>query len=1032
MKTLLLITISLLAAGLINGQHQLPAGSYEVSTTMAVRMGLSTPVGELTDVGITDDVKKQSQKKKKRVSENFKGRRGKSKAIYADKEHQGEDPLWQKSITKQRRTGLESIVNINGISDQGSPHDPSGDIGPNHYVQMVNATLVAVYDLEGNLVQQFAANTLWTEFGGVSVGDPIVLYDDDADRWVLTEFSDPANVFIAISEDTDPLGSYTVYNFSTPEFPDYPKYAITPDALVFTSNEGGAGTLHQYFIERAALLAGDPTARMQRVEISGNNDTEAGFYVSTPVDWNGANMPYDSKPIVLTLNDSSWDGGPEQDQVEVYTFDIDFDDQTNTTVSQSSIVTTPFDSYPCSESGFGFQCTPQLGGGGLDALPELITNIPHLRNFGTHESMVFSFVTDATDGQNLSAIRWMELRRTSESDWAIYQEGTFAPDDGLDRYMSSIAMDDFGNIAMGYVTSSSETYADVRVTGRYNGDELGVMTIEEVVVAEGVSTIQSFGRFGDYSQMSVSPDGDNTFWFTTEYGGGNTLGAATRIVAVQLQKDTFDMQAVAVVEPTSASDLTASEVVTVTVRNQGLSPIDSYTVGYMLDGVEQETVAVTELLAADEVAEVTFTTTVDLSAKVSYEIQAYVTASMDTNSANDTTVAIVENFRELDAAVSIAESAEDICSTEAEVTVQIKNLGLESISNVAVEIELNGTAVDTITDTFDIMTADQGQLSTTVTDLQAGDNIINATILTVNEMTDQLLSNNTASTTIFVDENLESFSIIFLADEYPEETDFRLIETESGTLLAEGGLTTESSEEVFSFCGATGTCYTLVVTDAVGDGMCCGFGEGNFRVIDAQGSTLVANDGDFGQSAIEAFCLGDIVCNLTTAIGVEDATGSTAADGTILMEVSNGVSPYQYSKDGGQSYQDAPLFAGLLPGDYVMVAADVDSNCTTIDTVTVGFTTSTDDLLDGHMTISALPNPTDGVFVVEVSGLPAADHFVYIHLIDTNGKLVQTRKIGRYDGVHTATVSLLAYPAGIYYLKVDHPSASLLQKVIRM
>jgi len=165
---------------------------------------------------------------------------------------------------------------------------------------------------------------------------------------------------------------------------------------------------------------------------------------------------------------------------------------------------------------------------------------------------------------------------------------------------------------------------------------------------------------------------------------------------------------------------------------------------------------------------------------------------------------------------------------------------------------------------------------------------------------------------------------------------------------------------------------------------------------------------------------------------VEDATGSTAADGTILMEVSNGVSPYQYSKDGGQSYQDAPLFAGLLPGDYVMVAADVDSNCTTIDTVTVGFTTSTDDLLDGHMTISALPNPTDGVFVVEVSGLPAADHFVYIHLIDTNGKLVQTRKIGRYDGVHTATVSLLAYPAGIYYLKVDHPSASLLQKVIRM
>jgi len=1031
MRILITTLIGVLLTASVCAQQQLPQDRYSVSSTVAVNLGTSQPIRDLVDQGVTNSVKKAAQKDRKRVKENFRGRRGESKAVYKEKEHQGEDPLWQKGFASKRRTDLETLVNINGISDQGSPHDPSGDVGPNHYVQMVNATIVAVYDLEGNLVQQFAANTLWSEFGGVSEGDPIVLYDEAASRWILTEFTDPANVLIAISEDDDPLGSYTAYNFSTPNFPDYPKYAITPEALVFTSNEEGPGRLHQYFIDRAALLAGDPTARMQRVEITGNLDTEAGFYVSTPVDWNGLLEPYDSKPVVLVLNDSSWDGGADQDQIDIYTFDIDYDDPSNTTVSESSIVTTPFDSYPCSESGFGFQCAPQLNGGGLDAIPEVIMNIPHQRNFGSHESLVFNFVTDATDGENLSAIRWVELRRTSESGWALHQEGTFAPDDGLDRYMGSIAMDEFGNIGMGYAVSSPESFVGVRMTGRFASDPLGIMTIEEVTVADGESAIQSFGRFGDYAQMSVSPGGSNTFWYTTEYAAGNTGSAGTRIVAFQLQRDSVDLQLATITDPSTSSDLTDAEEVTIEVRNTGIKPVSEYTVSYALDGVEQESITVSETLVADDMAVISFSNTADLSQKGDYQLTAYVSAVGDGNAANDSLSKTVSNLRAIDGALNRVLAPMSTCNANAEVILVVTNAGAADIESTTVELMVNGVVTDTLALVLDLATGQSAEITTAATGLTGGSNTLQYSLLTVNGVTDPNAANNQSTAVVEFDDQALEFSLIFNADEYPEETEFRLFIQGAADPIATGGLTVELGQEVFTFCGPIGECYQLIVTDEVGDGMCCGFGEGNFSVVDADGNTLVLNDGDFGQSAVETFCLGDVECTLVASFDIDDATSAAEPDGAILVEPANGVGPYQYSNDGGSTYQDAPLFDGLLPGDYDMVVLSADSLCTYAETVTVRVVTSTVDL-GNQPAVLVMPNPTDGIFSISIAGLPAVDHFVNVEILDISGKVVQRRKVGRYDGIHKAAISLMAYPQGVYFVRVDHPTVRLLEKVVRI
>ncbi|MEL6945255.1 MAG: hypothetical protein AAFO82_21595, partial [Bacteroidota bacterium] len=399
--------------------------------------------------------KKSKFKEARKKPSNFKNRRGFSKVLRPDLEHQGVDSIRQ---TEDGNRFVIPKVNNFGIDFGGSPSDPSGDVGRDYYIQAINATQIAIYDKFGNQIQVFEGEQLWESLGAVSAGDPIILYDERAERWFITEFTDPANLLIAVSVTPDPFGAYHTYTFATPQFPDYPKYGLWPEALVVTTNEEDGGVLHQYFIDRLALLRGDEEVNMQRVAVTGNTNTEAGFFVSTPVDIDGRQDPSNKNPITMVLNDASW-GAVDQDQLELYEFIINWEDPNATEVINHSLITQAYDGFPCAAAdGFSFACIAQKNGDGLDGVPEVIMNVPKYRNFGTHESIVLSFITDVTNGDDLAGIRWMELRKTVETDWEVYQEGTFAPDDGLNRFMPSIAIDSLGNIGLAYNTSSSYTF----------------------------------------------------------------------------------------------------------------------------------------------------------------------------------------------------------------------------------------------------------------------------------------------------------------------------------------------------------------------------------------------------------------------------------------------------------------------------------------------------------------------------------------------------------------------------------------------
>jgi hypothetical protein len=137
--------------------------------------------------------------------------------------------------------------------------------------------------------------------------------------------------------------------------------------------------------------------------------------------------------------------------------------------------------------------------------------------------VVGSFVTDVT-GTNVGGVRWFEARKTGAGPYTLFQEGTVSPDN-TNRWMSSIAMDGSGNIAVGYNVVSTTVFPGQRYTGRTAADPPGTMAPEQVII-DGTASNTS-NRYGDYSALSVDPTNECTFWWTGEYNSAGTW--STRI-----------------------------------------------------------------------------------------------------------------------------------------------------------------------------------------------------------------------------------------------------------------------------------------------------------------------------------------------------------------------------------------------------------------------------------------------------------------------------------------------------------------------
>ena len=443
-----------------------------------------------------------------------------------------DDPLADKSV------GLPSaLAEIKGASTNGTPVDPNnrvappdttGDVGPSHYVQWVNLRY-AVYTLTRDVNNQITAfnlvpgfpkngNTIWQGFGGRcesdNDGDPIVQYDQLADRWVLTQFAVSAQPYtqcVAVSTTGDPTGTFNRYAFSySRNFNDYPKLSVWPDAYYISYNmfRNGRSFIGNQVcaLERAQMLIGGAARQACVLQTAGHS--------LEPSDLEGVVLPPPGSPnLLLSITSTT---------VQFWRFAVDWVAGTGTLTGPITVNGTAAFSRACG----GGTCVPQPGTSQqLDSLADRMMYRLSYRNFGDHESLVINH--SVTSGTGVG-VRWYELRNATgqtlgTADPVVFQQGTFAPTNDF-RWMGSAAQDKTGGIAIGYNISNSGTPGikpSIRYAYRGPADPLGTMGNEtSILVGNGVQTA-NLARWGDYSTISVDPIDGCQMVFTSQFQPAN-------------------------------------------------------------------------------------------------------------------------------------------------------------------------------------------------------------------------------------------------------------------------------------------------------------------------------------------------------------------------------------------------------------------------------------------------------------------------------------------------------------------------------
>lgn len=413
----------------------------------------------------------------------------------------------------------------------GDPPDTEGAVGPNNYVQIVNSG-IAIWNKTGTLVT--GPKYTSTLFMGIPTtdgnncggappngddGDGVVLYDQMADRWIFTQFdltnyiksgTGPSYQCVAVSQTGDPSGPYWLYDFKyTSAINDYGKFSVWPDAYYASYNDfnptfTGANLCAW---DRNAMLTG-ATAKQVCFGNSG-----FGFL---PVSVDGAIKPPVGEPgFFVTLESGT--------SIGLYKFHADFTTTTNSTFTGPTTLPVAAYTQLCN----GGNCVAQPApGNALASLGDRPMFHAGYRNFGALESLTFNHsVRNGTNG----GVRWYEIRSPNGTP-SVFQQGTYVGTDGNYRWMASMAQDQAEDMALGFSVSGATHDPSISWTGRLVTDAVGTMGQAEAAVFAGggvetgtFSNGQTAARWGDYSNMTVDPTDDCTFWYTQEVFPANGI-----------------------------------------------------------------------------------------------------------------------------------------------------------------------------------------------------------------------------------------------------------------------------------------------------------------------------------------------------------------------------------------------------------------------------------------------------------------------------------------------------------------------------
>ncbi|CAN5586977.1 hypothetical protein BH10ACI1_BH10ACI1_29560 [soil metagenome] len=431
--------------------------------------------------------------------------------------------------------GLASTDNAAVFNYYIIPPDMNGDVGPNHYVQMVNS-LVRVFDKNGTaLTAPFKISSIFSALGSAcSVRDdglPVVLYDAFADRWMISQYCNnfpPFRQLIAVSKTGDPTGAYFLYEFVMPNIRlnDYAKFGVWHDGYYMSTDEFLGGDFYgsgAFAFDRTKMMRGDSSASYIYFSLpSALAPNRLGNLL--PADLDGLNAPPANAPNIFAGYTATEYGDP-QDAIRLFDFHADFANPQNSTFTEraeSPLPVAAFDPTSPPERTDILQPAP---GEPLDSQSDRLMYRVAYRNFGTYDSLVFNQTvrTTPTSEQYRAGVRVYELRRNllsvpPFSPFTVHEAATLNGNgDGLNRWLGSAAQDYQGNLAVGFSTGNELKKPAISYSGKLATEPPGTFRDEATIISgSGVQTAFGF-RWGDYSSMTVDPSDDCTFWYTNEY-----------------------------------------------------------------------------------------------------------------------------------------------------------------------------------------------------------------------------------------------------------------------------------------------------------------------------------------------------------------------------------------------------------------------------------------------------------------------------------------------------------------------------------
>jgi hypothetical protein len=408
-------------------------------------------------------------------------------------------------------TSFDSL-DINNCCSAGAfvPPDPELAVGPDHIIAVVNAAF-EIYDKMGNkLVPSVTFETLFNGVSGCTVGnqlfDPNVLYDEQADRYMLGIDSDGISYCAAVSQSSDPTAQWIRYRFPVNsggvEF-DYPHAGIGQDAIYVGGNTFNSGIFvgaKVFALDKWAMYAGLGASWRER-------SFSASHHTPQPANLHGyqqGTWPLSGPHYMITGSDFkgeiysvfAWQS-PFSSNSFYQTGSFNLDQATGVPASMPVDVPQP------------------LGGG------QILANDwrPQDAEYRNGYLWTTNTVSCNPGTGTVDCIRWAQVEPTIGK---VVQSGVLASN-GEYRFFADLAVNDCGDMALGYTktvpSNSNWGFPGVFVAGRKVSDPRGLLGFELPLKSSNISYSAFDGvpyRWGDYTGFSSDPNGID-LWYLGQY-----------------------------------------------------------------------------------------------------------------------------------------------------------------------------------------------------------------------------------------------------------------------------------------------------------------------------------------------------------------------------------------------------------------------------------------------------------------------------------------------------------------------------------